>query len=194
MDPFGAETEFFEKTFDSIDLHGATVAGKEFHDCVFSGIRSGESALSKCRFISCSFKKCDLSNLTVKGSTFRDVAFEECKLLGVNWTTAATVSHLNFFRCVLNYSNFIGLDLRKSIFKECVAREMELAHANLSETDCQGTDFAGTKFLHTNLSKADFRRASNYAIRPDDNILKQAKFSLPEATALLFGLDIFLDD
>ncbi len=41
---------------------------------------------------------------------------------------------------------------------------------------------------------ADFRGARNYAIAADLNTLKQAKFSLPEAVALLHGLDIILED
>ncbi len=55
-------------------------------------------------------------------------------------------------------------------------------------------DFAGARFSTTNLSKADFRGATNYSIRPDNNKLKKAKFSLPEATLLLYGLDIELEE
>lgn len=45
-----------------------------------------------------------------------------------------------------------------------------------------------------NLTKADLRQAKNYSIRPDSNKIKKAKFSLPEAMLLLYGLDIELEE
>ena len=72
--------------------------------------------------------------------------------------------------------------------------EADFGHANLSEAYCQETDFQGARFLDTNFTKADLRNALNYAIRPGDNLLKKTHFSLPEATSLLYGLDIILDD
>ena len=53
---------------------------------------------------------------------------------------------------------------------------------NLTEASCRGTDFSGARFDGTNLTKTDLRDALNYALRPCDNILKGARFSLPEAT------------
>jgi uncharacterized protein YjbI with pentapeptide repeats len=91
-------------------------------------------------------------------------------------------------------ANFSGLDLRKTVMHECIAREIELAHANLADSDCRKTDFSGSRFFHTDLTKCDFREAVNYAIRAADNKLAKAKFSLPEATALLYGLDIVLEE
>jgi hypothetical protein len=44
------------------------------------------------------------------------------------------------------------------------------------------------------LTKADFRKAFNYGIDFKFNNLKKAKFSLPEAIALLTSLDIILDN
>ena len=45
-------------------------------------------------------------------------------------------------------------------------------------------------FGNTKLVEADLSRARNYQIDPGNNNLKAAKFSLPEAMALLYSMDI----
>lgn len=49
-----------------------------------------------------------------------------------------------------------------------------------------------TLFSNTNLTEADLSAARNYHITPGQNVLKRAKFSLPEAMSLLYSLDIDL--
>ena len=192
--PFERRSEFFDEAFDGIECRECHLDGKEFNGCTFVGVQLAGSTLSMCKFVDCTFRRCDLSNILVKGCTWKDVTFEDSKLLGVNWTAGKVVTHLTFRRSTLNFSNFSGLDLRNSVVAECVAREVELGHTNLSEADCRKTDFSGARFSQTNLSKCDFREAVNYAIRPDDNMIKKTRFSMPEATALLYGMDIILDE
>ena len=73
-------------------------------------------------------------------------------------------------------------------------REVDLAQADLTDGFFRGCDFSGSRFLNTDLTRADFRGATNYGIGAQHNILKNTRFSLPEAMALLYGLDILLDD
>lgn len=86
------------------------------------------------------------------------------------------------------------MDLRKSLMHNCVAREADFAETNFSEAKLCGTDLTAARFANTNLTKADLRQAKNYSIRPDSNKIKKAKFSLPEAMLLLYGLDIELEE
>lgn len=188
-----AGVEFGDETFEGLDCRGKTLSGKEFNGCAFIGVSFAEATLLRCKLIECTFQKCDFSNTLLKSSTLRDVVFEDSKLLGVNWTVVNAATHMIFRRSVLSLGNFNGMDLRKWVLSECVARELELGHTNLTDADCRGTDFSGSRFHQCNLTKADFRDAFNYAIRPADNVLKQARFSLPEATSLLYGLDLNLD-
>ena len=44
--------------------------------------------------------------------------------------------------------------------------------------------------MHTNLSSADFSGAQNYQIDANENTIKKAIFSLPEALSLLSTFDI----
>ena len=73
-----------------------------------------------------------------------------------------------------------------------VVTAVTFAETNLTEVNCTHTDFSDSRFIHTNLTKADFCGAHNYAVVADRNTLKKTKFSLPEAVALLHGLDIIL--
>ena len=121
--------------------------------------------LLRCKFVDCTFVASDLSNATLKNCVFRGVRFEHSKLIGINWTDAETVMHLEFRQCQLSFGNFEGLDLRKSIFEDCIAREVEFARANLMTVNAQRTDSRGANFQGSNLTKADFRGAQEYSIR-----------------------------
>lgn len=186
--------DYSDCVFDSVNGKDLAIEDSQFENCSFSKCNFGGAAFKRCKFIDCTFEDCDLSNLQIHGATFRSATFKNCKVVGVNWGNATTITHLNFHASVISYAVFSGLDLRKSTIKNSVARETDFAETNLSEVDCSGTDFSGARFSNTNLMKADFRGATNYTIRPDENKLKKAKFSLPEATLLLYGLDIVLEE
>lgn len=191
---FETNADFTDQKFTEIDVRGAIVENRTFDGCTFLRVNFNGATFKKCRFSDCTFEQSDLSNLIITTSDFRDVTFKECKAVGVNWTTAATVLHLTWQSCALNYGNFSGLDLRKSTLQNCTARETDFAESNLSEANLRDTDFTAARFANTNLSKADLRQAKNYSIRPDSNKIIKAKFSLPEAMLLLYGLGIELEE
>ncbi len=186
--------EYASQRFKALDHHGLTIAGKEFLECTFKACNFKEASFAQCKFIDCTFARCDLSLAHLKGCTFRETRFEDCKLVGVNWTDVAVLKFVEFRKCALNHSVFMGLDLRRVPIDECIAHEADFTEADLTEADCRRTDFLGTRFLRTNLTRADFRRATNYVIAPALNTLKKTKFSLPEAIGLLYALDITLDE
>ena len=188
------DPDYSEQTFDTVLGKNAVIEDRIFENCTFTKCNFTAAEFRRCKLLDCTFDACDLSNFQIRGSTLRDLTFRNCKLVGVNWTNATAVSHLNFDKCLLDYGNFVALDLRKSAIQACLAKEADFAETNLSEANCRGTDFAGARFGNTNLTKADFRQALNYSIRPDENKIKKAKFSLPEATLLLYGLDIILEE
>lgn len=136
-------------------------------------------------------------------ATFREVAFERSKLMGVDWTqtragdpqaTQLQLSLLRLTESVLDYSNFFGLRLREMSLEKCRAHEVNFSEADLTGAVCRNTDFMGSTFLRTVLEQADFTGAINYAIDPTTSNVKGARFSLPEAVSLLrpFGVVIEL--
>ena len=118
---FGDSTEFTDQTFESVDAKGEDLNSRRFENCFFTSCSFSEASLRRASFVDCKFIGCDLSNVQVTSARFRDVKFLDSKLLGINWAATDSLSHLKFQKCILNYSVFESLDLRKSIFEECSA-------------------------------------------------------------------------
>jgi fluoroquinolone resistance protein len=195
----GTQSEYNSLEIRAANLRGGLLEQKEFIACTFIKCVFRETVFHGCEFRECLFRGCDLSLSSLKSSVFSGCLFEDCQLVGVNWTEAAwkksrLLKPVDFSGCSINHSTFMGMDLKKIRIIRCSAREVDFTDANLSLADCTFSDFADSRFLHTDLSGADFTGATNYAIAANLNTLKKTKFSLPEAMSLLYGLDIELTE
>jgi fluoroquinolone resistance protein len=193
------QKEYDDEAFEDLDLAGNTIEGIRFRDCSFRRCNFSEATLARCRFSDCDFTDCNLSLITLTGSGFDAVSFTDCKMVGINWTRAQwprvrLARALSFRRCVLNDSSFFGLDLRECELAECRALDVDFTNANCEEADFRDTDLQESVFAHTRLVGANFVDARNYRIVIFNNDIKRAKFSLPDAVALLDGLDIELQN
>lgn len=198
-EPIFPELEYAEENFSGLKANQSTIRGKEFYDCTFTDCSFQESTFYDCKFDGCTFKSCDLSLLVVTNSTFADLHFKQCQCIGINWTVAdwsrlGIVAPLNFQESAISHSIFMGVTLKKSQMTNCMAENVDLSEVDLSEANCTGTDFSSARFQQTNLTKANLKNATNYAIDINQNTIKRATFSLPEAVSLLKGLDIVLAD
>jgi len=188
--------QYTDQVFSGLNEHEATFEGLDLTGCTFDACAFSRCTFYRCVFVDCTFRGCDLSLLKVPNSRFAEVRFSASKLIGVDWTVAGdnTTTKLSFSvgfeDCVLDYSSFFGLSLRGVLLTRCSAKDVDFSEADLGRADCRGTDFTGSKFLHTDLSRADFRAARSYAIDPTANTVKQARFSLPEAVSLLRAFDV----
>lgn len=193
--PDGAYTG---QTFEGREAAEAAFDRIEFEDCVFRHCRFPSSTFRGCAFVNCVFESCDLSLLKVPGSRLTSAQFSDCKLIGVDWCEASSLTGLttsmNFTRCVLSYGFFVKLDLSGARFEECEAREADFSGATLQRASFARSDLEGAKFMETDLREADFTGAHGYVIDPIRNKVKKARFSLPEAIGLLkmFGVLIKL--
>ena len=188
---------YTNEVFESADFEQTEFISNEFHDCSFTKCSFPGTIFIRCRFVSCAFLQCDLSLVQIGESSFSDIRFEESKIVGVNWTKAdwgrmKFSKPPSFLRCDISHSTFIGLALGGLELKESKAINVDFRDTNLEKANFEGTDFAESLFGKTNLRKADLSEAINYYIVPEENDLKGAKFSLPEAMSLLYNLDIDL--
>jgi uncharacterized protein YjbI with pentapeptide repeats len=94
----------------------------------------------------------------------------------------------------LNHSTFLSLPLDGIRILDCQSQDVDYREASLVGADLRGSDFSDSFFIHTDLTRADLRRASNYHISPKTNELRGAKFTLPEAMALLYAMEIEVED
>ena len=168
------------------------ISEAEFSECVFKNCKFFEASFFDCTFENCKFENCDLASITIKYTSFQDVIFIDSKLTGIQWSDASIPLDVNFRRCLLNYSGFIGVDLRNSEILDCQLKEVDFTEANLTKANCSYSDFSGARFINTNLTHTDFTEATNYAIHPDGNKLHKTKFSLPEVISLLDVYDIII--
>jgi fluoroquinolone resistance protein len=194
-----SEKSHADQLFESLHLASRLITASEFRDCTFSGCSLVESVFSGCRFVNCHFRGCDLSLVQVPGTAFSGTRFEESKVIGVDWTRADWAGvrlgkPISFLRCAISHSTFIGLDLRGIAIRDCAAVNVDFREADLRDADLGGTDLSESLFCNTDLSGADLRGARNYHIAAGQNTLQGARFSLPEALSLLYGLDIILTE
>ena len=185
--------DYYDQEFSGI-TYQEELAFKTFDECTFTDCNFSNAEFKTCKFKHCHFINCNLSLITLKSSYFVDVSFEACKILGVNWTYAEISLHqnLNFLKCNISQSNFLCLNLSSIKISQCSARDVDFRDCDLSKSILTANDFQNTLFSNTNLIKADFTNSINYYIDVLANQVKDAKFSLPEAIALLNGLGIKL--
>lgn len=194
IEPFESGEEYFDQVFSGLEWVQGAVTAVTFDDCTFKECRLNETQFQRCTFRDCRFQNCDLSLVDVEYCTFQRAKFYDCKLVGVNWAKVERLQWLEFHNCNLSYNTFMGLDLERAVITGCLAKEAYFDECNLTDANCTGTDFSDGRFFHTNLTRADFTDARNYFIAAHLNTLKKTKFAMPEALALLRGLDIILDD
>lgn len=188
------DDSFYQQEFVDLVITGEMVIGREFEDCRFERCRFVESGFEGCTLVDCTFEGCELSGMQLTGSTVVGTRFVQCKLMGVDWTRAASLGALQFERCNLSYSLFNSLNLKKLRMARCVCKECDFEGADLTNADFEGTDLEKSVFARTNLTNAGFRGARNYSIDLRNNTVKRTKFSLPEAVSLLNSFDIVLVD
>ena len=184
---------YSRETFSKLVLIEETIQSKvydecEFIDCIFIGCK-----FEKCRLLNCKFEKCDLSNIIPMNSEFRDVKFNNCKAIGIDWTRAGKLKELNFTECLVNYSNFRLLKLPKTVIRKCEVKDVDFIETDLKGSTFTANDFESSVFFKTDLSGVDFTHATNYTIDVNNNTLKKTRFSLPEVLSLLNNLDIIIE-
>jgi fluoroquinolone resistance protein len=197
LNPFESKAEYEGAIFKNVKLESSQISNKEFYECTFITCSFRETTFKACKFIDCTFQNSDLSLASFSGTSFQKTSFERSKVIGVNWTIAAwsrfqSESPIRFHECVIDFSAFIGLKLRKISVTKCSAQEVEFSDADLTNANFSGTDLAKSRFRKTNLTRANFEDATNYSIDVTNNTITKARFSLPEALSLLNGLDIVL--
>ncbi len=165
--------EYEGETFERLTLINTDLRDKKFVDCIFEG--------------------CAISSVKIDG-TLMQVAFKESKLEGINFfTSKQTLMRVSFYKCVIRHCSFAQLKLRETKFSKCRMQNVDFAEADMTGSDFSGSTFEDCVFQHTILTKADFTDAQGYQIDPTRNIIRKAKFNLPDVLGLLSSFDIVIE-
>lgn len=191
--------EYENKIFDQVSMEEVEVKGTVFMDCTFQNCSFTELKLKDCQWKDCTFKGCTLINNQFLDVTMSGCEFQESILIGVNWSELMRREQIFLpFTCLkgnkLKYNVFYSLGLKKIDFTGCDLEGSFFDQCNLELSKFNGCNLKETIFTDNNLKASDFRRAQHYHIPLDTNILKGAKFSLPEVLNLLSGLGILVEE
>ncbi len=110
--------------------------------------------------------------------------FENCNKFGLS---------LRFENCQLNHASFYQIQLKNTVFRSCQLQETDFTESNLTDSLFDECDLYLAVFNQSILEKVDFRTSKNYAIDPENNRIKRAKFSYPDVLGLLDKYDIETD-
>ncbi len=185
---------FEEKTFEKITADNIFSKGQnQFLGCTFKSIDFSNSSFRNQSFSESIFHNCNLSNIETISSAFRDIRFENCKMVGINWSSSNSFDRIIIIDSVINYSVFQNLKLKHFECIDSTANEVDFSEADLGSSNFSNTNLRQTSFHNCNLTKANFKGATEYAINPNFTRITKAQFDLPEAVALLEAFDIKLD-
>lgn len=185
---------FDDQEFCGLDFHKSAWEAGEYDGCIFSKCNFPKGDIHGFSFTNCRFIDCDLSLAKVDNSTFQEVTFEKCNLLGIHFDACKSfLFATHFIECRLNLCSFYQMNLRNSTFKNCSLQECDFVEANLSGISLDGCDLLGASFDRTILEKTDFREAIHYSFDPNSNKIKGAKFEKLGVLRLLDQYQIIID-
>ncbi len=183
-----------EKTFDTVDFTKNELQRGEYENCLFKTCNFSNIDLSNFKFLECEFTGCNLSMAKLTETAFREVKFTDCKMLGLHFDDCAPIGlSIGFDNCNLTHSSFYQTKMKGTVFKSCLLHEVDFVETDLSNCLFDYCDFIKAVFGNSILEKTDFRSSYNYAIDPEINRVKKAKFSLSGIAGLLNKYDIEID-
>jgi uncharacterized protein YjbI with pentapeptide repeats len=195
-----AKTGKMEQTYSSDTEYRGTnfkmnpLPKGEFEDCLFQDCDFSECNLSDFVFTDCEFKFCNLSLVKLTKTTFRDVIFRNCKMLGLHFEDCNEFGlSFQFNGCILDHSSFYKTKIIKTILRDTKLQEVDFSECDLTGSAFINCDLLGAVFDHTNLEKVDFLTSFNYIMDPEKNRLKKTRFSSGGLSGLLNKFDIIID-
>jgi uncharacterized protein YjbI with pentapeptide repeats len=188
------ETQFTAQTFDKIDFKQQTFIIAEYEDCSFINCDMSGLKLSGARFIECSFSGCNLSLAKLSQTALQQVKFINCKMLGLRFDECSAFAlEVSFDNCMLDHSSFYKLNIKKTKFTATQLHEVDFTQCDISGAVFNNCDLSGATFDKTLLEKADLRTATGYTLDPENNKIRNAMFSLPAVTGLLYKYGIKIE-
>lgn len=185
------DTEYIDCSFTDCTFEAKKMDRGRFDSCTFTGCDLSEHNLSNSNFLDCTFIDCDLSMSRVDNTGFKTVVFKQCKLLGIPYYNCSELLlEMEFIDCMLNFCGFLRLDLTHTQFEACSMHNVDFTDTILNKAVLNNCDLKGAQFSHSSLIEADFRTAYNFAIDPENNRMKKARFGLQNLSGLLYKYEL----
>jgi uncharacterized protein YjbI with pentapeptide repeats len=182
-----------DSTFSKINYSNELFEIAEYDTCVFDSCTFIKTTLSKSVFTNCEFINCNFETPFVSHTSFKEVAFQECTILGLQFEYCNDfLFEVSFESCMLQVCSFFKMNLKNSKFKDSKIIDVDFSNATLSGVKFENCDLSKSIFDATNLEKTDFSSAFHFSIDPEKNKLSKTKFSNENLSGLLnkYDLDI----
>ena len=156
-----------------------TVEDEEFEKVDYSNSNHADSAL-----VGSSFKSCNFSATKLNGSRLVDCTFTDCSFIGTEFGET-TLLDCRFLRCKFDTSSFILSEQTRTIFEECLLREIDMQQSSL-----HGLSFPKSELQSLNMhnlehfKELDFSEAAELGVLQGMSKLTASKVSMEQMPAL----------
>src|SRR5699024_3193905 len=114
-----------DEFFTAEKLSSRPLLKGEYENCTFTKCNFSHTKLSSFHFVECTFTDCDLSLAQLEKTILQGVSFINCKMLGLHFYSCNNFGlALSFENCLLTHSSFYHLKIPKTLFKNCLLREV----------------------------------------------------------------------
>ncbi len=163
-------------------------------DQVFEKVSLPTKGRRDTQFDACTFKNCDLSMVKFGQIGFDKVQFNDCKMVGADFTNAKDfLFAVDFTNCILDYTAFMKKKNRKCHFKNCSLKGADFSEADFTSAIFERCDLSTAVFMRSVLNGANFAPSYNFTIDPEKNQLRKAKFSADGLVGLLTNYGIVVE-
>jgi uncharacterized protein YjbI with pentapeptide repeats len=188
------ETYFADKEIGPEGLRQGALPKGEYDGCKFTQLDLSGADLSGYSFLDCQFNHSNLGNMKLQGTAMKSVAFQDCKLTGLQFADCHPfLFAVSFKDCRLEYASFHGKSMKATKFIRCDLTEVDFTESDLSRSVFEDCKMGGSQFSGANLERADLRTSEGFTIDPRTTKLKKAMFRLSGLPGLLAAHDIIIE-
>ncbi len=172
------QPEALELKINHCDFSASTIDNWPFLDLSMTANIFDQANMTTCSFINCILHDCSFNHATLPSTTWansslRNTSFQHANMLSNCFVSSAeqddsqTPSYferLDFSHCILDKSNFQGLNLEGNNFSKAQISSSNFTSANLTSTnfdDCKGyqAQFRKAKLTNASMKRADLMEA-----------------------------------
>lgn len=173
-----------DKTFDKEVIRH--LPDTQFEYCTFKECKFEETDFFESSFLECEFVGCTFNELKTSKWAIKNCQFVDCKIPNTRFDYCSSfLLEMNFQKCDLSGASFFELSIKGMSFQECNLKKVDFESADLENATFNNCDLEGALFEQTNLKGSDFSTSFNYIINPEQNNIKQARFSIHGLAGLL---------
>ncbi len=189
------EDKYFEdQTIGQEKFPADGISKTVYEGCRFIKCDLNDMKITNCRFSDCEFIGCNLSMVKFIETQLSGVSFDGCKLLGCNFSGVSPFAFdVRFNECILDYASFDRVKMPKTPFVDCSMKGVDFNAADLNGSSFIRTNLADAIFSSTNLKNADFTSSFSFIIDPNENNIKNARFSINSLPGLLTKYRIVIE-